>query len=142
MLDRGELAQVVADLDMASRLIASAKRHLRSAELVGEEDPELAYAAIHDAARKAMAAMLQAQGLRPTTAGENTWPYNMPSKPSSVRPWAVSCDPSTESGPPATAPSTQTGKPGSTPSSRICPRHNGWSMPPRKPSNTSTVFVP
>jgi hypothetical protein len=69
MLDRGELAQVVADLGMANRLISSAKRHLRSAEMVGKEDPELAYAAIHDAARKAMAAMLQAQGLRPTTAG-------------------------------------------------------------------------
>lgn len=69
MLDRGELSRIVADLGLAERLIASAKRHLASAEQVSDGDPELAYAAVHDAVRKAMAAMLQAQGLRPTTTG-------------------------------------------------------------------------
>ena len=69
MLGRAELTRVVADVGLAERLIASAKRHLTSAEQLSDEDPELAYAAIHDAVRKAMAAMLQAQGLRPTTAG-------------------------------------------------------------------------
>jgi len=69
MLERGELARVTADLDLATRLIASARRHLNSAVLVSEGDPELAYAAVHDAVRKAMAAMLQAQGLRSTTGG-------------------------------------------------------------------------
>lgn len=69
MLDRGELGQVVADLGLAQRLITSAKRHLTSADRLGEDDPELAYAAIHDAIRKALTAMLQAQGLRPTTSG-------------------------------------------------------------------------
>ena len=69
MLERAELTRVVADVGLAERLIASAKRHLTSAEQLSDEDPELAYAAIHDAVRKAMAAMLQAQGLRPTTAG-------------------------------------------------------------------------
>lgn len=69
MIERGELGQVVADLGLAERLVASANRHLKSAEAVCEEDPELAYAAVHDAARKALAALLQAQGLRPTTAG-------------------------------------------------------------------------
>lgn len=69
MLERAELTRVVADVGLAERLIASAKRHLTSAEQLSDEDPELAYAAIHDAVRKAMAAMLQAQGLRPTTTG-------------------------------------------------------------------------
>jgi hypothetical protein len=69
MLERGELSRVVADLGLAKRLIASATRHLTSAEQLSDSDPELAYAALHDAVRKAMAAMLQAQGLRPTTTG-------------------------------------------------------------------------
>lgn len=36
---------------------------------MADEDAELAYAAVHDAVRKALAAMLQAQGLRATTTG-------------------------------------------------------------------------
>ncbi|MPY99730.1 MAG: hypothetical protein GEU97_17390 [Actinophytocola sp.] len=50
-------------------MIESAKRHLKSAGTLGETDPELAYAAIHDAVRKSLTALLQAQGLRPTTSG-------------------------------------------------------------------------
>lgn len=69
MLERAELTRVVADLGLAKRLIVSATRHLSSAERLRDQDPELAYAAIHDAVRKAMAAMLQAQGLRPTATG-------------------------------------------------------------------------
>lgn len=69
MLDRRELTQVVADLDLARHLLTSAVRHLNSAERLSEEDPELAYAALHDAIRKSMAALLQAQGLRATTSG-------------------------------------------------------------------------
>jgi len=69
MLERGELDRVIADLAMAERLITSARRHLDSADQLHEDDPELAYAAIHDAIRKAMAAMLQAQGLRARTTG-------------------------------------------------------------------------
>lgn len=69
MLERAELTRVVADLGLAERLVASAARHVASAERLCDDDPELAYAAVHDAVRKAMAAMLQAQGLRPTTKG-------------------------------------------------------------------------
>lgn len=69
MLERNELSRVVADLGLARRLIASATRHLKSASALSEEDPELAYAAVHDAVRKALTALLQAQGLRPTTSG-------------------------------------------------------------------------
>ncbi|MGH3679665.1 MAG: hypothetical protein ACRDT2_05305 [Natronosporangium sp.] len=69
MLERGELSRVVADLGLAKRLLASARRHLESAAALSAQDPEPAYAAVYDAIRKALTALLQAQGLRPTTAG-------------------------------------------------------------------------
>lgn len=69
MLEADELSQVIGDMDLANRLLASARQHLESAERICEEDPEFAYAGIYDAVRKAMAAMLQAQGLRATTFG-------------------------------------------------------------------------
>lgn len=69
MLDRGELTRVTADPAMAHRLVEDARRHLISAERIADSDPSLAYAAIHDAVRKSLSAMLQAQGLRPTTKG-------------------------------------------------------------------------
>jgi hypothetical protein len=69
MLDSDELTQVVADLDLAHHLLAAARRHVGSAETLCASDPELAYAALYDAIRKALSAMLQAQGLRPTSGG-------------------------------------------------------------------------
>lgn len=69
MIEREELTQVVADADLARHLIEAAHRHVKSAEVLRDDDPELAYAAVYDAIRKAMAAMLQAQGLRATTMG-------------------------------------------------------------------------
>lgn len=62
MLERGELSQVTADLTLAHRLIESAKRHLKSAAKLGEDDPELAYAA--NAVRAQFAASMGAL-LRP-----------------------------------------------------------------------------
>jgi hypothetical protein len=69
MIDQNDLTQVVADLDLAERLLSAARRHVKSAETLCDSDPELAYAALYDAIRKALSAMLQAQGLRPTTTG-------------------------------------------------------------------------
>lgn len=69
LLDQGDLTQVVADLSLADRLLSAARRHIKSAETLLDDDPELAYAAVYDAIRKALSAMLQAQGLRPTTQG-------------------------------------------------------------------------
>lgn len=69
MPQRRELTQVIADAGMAERMLTTARQHLTSAELLAATDSYLAYAALHDAVRKAMAALLQTQGLRATTAG-------------------------------------------------------------------------
>ena len=50
-------------------LIADARRHLVSAETIAGTDPQGAYSLAYDAARKAMAAVYEAQGLRATSAG-------------------------------------------------------------------------
>lgn len=64
LLANGELQSVPADLDVARRLLDSARRHLASASEIKINDPEGAYSALYDAARKSCAALLQAQGLR------------------------------------------------------------------------------
>lgn len=55
MLDSGELGRITADLDLAKHLIAEARRHVKSAEVLASADPSLAYAALHDAIRKSLA---------------------------------------------------------------------------------------
>jgi hypothetical protein len=69
MLQRRELTQVVADAELAERLLSTARQHLVSAEVLADTDPYLAYAALHDAVRKSLASLLQIQGLRATTTG-------------------------------------------------------------------------
>lgn len=69
MLQRRELTQVVADAELAERMLSTARQHLTSAEALAAADPYLAYAALHDAVRKSLAALLQIQGLRATTTG-------------------------------------------------------------------------
>ena len=69
MLERGELSKVPADRVFAHEMIAMASTHLKSVERNAIPDPVLAYSALHDAVRKAMAAVLQAEGLRATSNG-------------------------------------------------------------------------
>ena len=69
MLERHELTQVTADTHSADRLLATARQHVASARLLADTDSYLAYAALHDAIRKALSALLQMQGLRATTTG-------------------------------------------------------------------------
>ncbi|GAA0429434.1 hypothetical protein Acor_40250 [Acrocarpospora corrugata] len=69
MLQRRELTQVIADTPLAERLLATARQHLLSAEALASTDAHLAYAALHDAVRKSLAALLQIQGLRATATG-------------------------------------------------------------------------
>lgn len=64
-----ELERVPSDLGGAKALLGSARRHLESARKIRDGDPEGAYATTYDAARKACAALLEAQGLRATSRG-------------------------------------------------------------------------
>jgi len=69
LLGSGSLQKVSASLDVAATFLSTAARHLDSAALVAEEDPDGAYTLVYDAARKSLAAVLQAQGLRATSKG-------------------------------------------------------------------------
>lgn len=69
MIERRELTRVVADAQLADRMLVTAQRHVESADLLASSDPYLAYTALHDAVRKSLAALLQTQGLRATAAG-------------------------------------------------------------------------
>lgn len=69
LLEDRRLERVAPSSDHATFLVASARRHLTSAHTIRETDPELGLAAAYDACRKALAAVLAVQGLRPTSKG-------------------------------------------------------------------------
>lgn len=69
LLAEGRLEQVTANLDDARALLSTARTHVGSAELIADADADGAYALLYDAARKGLTALLQAQGLRPTSRG-------------------------------------------------------------------------
>jgi hypothetical protein len=68
----GRIEAVPPDLAGAENLVAKARTHLRSAVMLADSDVELAYDALHAANRKALTAVLLAQGLRPTRAAGHT----------------------------------------------------------------------
>ncbi|MDP1852196.1 MAG: HEPN domain-containing protein [Candidatus Planktophila sp.] len=65
----GKLQRVVASREHAERLLAQSRNHLSSCDLTASEDTEGAYALLYDAARKSLTAVLEVQGLRPTSVG-------------------------------------------------------------------------
>jgi len=69
MVEAGDLEQVEPSRQNADRLMAEAHRHLRSAQLLADDDPAGAYDLLYAAARKAMSAVLARQGLRATSQG-------------------------------------------------------------------------
>ncbi len=69
MIVAGSLEQVAPSTANASRLLAEAHRHMRSAEILAADDPAGAYDMLYAGARKAMAAALAVQGLRATSRG-------------------------------------------------------------------------
>ena len=69
MVDRKELEHVLASLDDAQGLLDSAARHIDSALVLVDSDPEAAYVVLYDGARKSLVVVLLAQGLRPTSRG-------------------------------------------------------------------------
>ncbi len=60
-----DMERVTANVAAAGQRINDARRHVRSARLLSNDDPTLAIAACHDAIRKAITAHMIAAGLRP-----------------------------------------------------------------------------
>jgi hypothetical protein len=69
MITKAEIERVTADRVHADHLLAQAERHLRSAEAIADLDPTGAFQLPYDAARKALCAVLENQGLRTTSRG-------------------------------------------------------------------------
>lgn len=69
LLAASNLQKVAPSLEAAHGFLAQAAGHLDSAQSVAATDPTGAYALLYDAARKSLAAVLQAQGLRATSKG-------------------------------------------------------------------------
>ncbi len=64
LLRSGRIERVPADPASSRDRIAACEQHLRSADLLAEVDPAMAYAALYDAARKALTAHMLAHGYR------------------------------------------------------------------------------
>lgn len=64
MIEAGELERVDPDPGAAAVELGDARNHLRSAEKLVGDDPIMAYSAVYDATRKALAAHMRAHGYR------------------------------------------------------------------------------
>jgi hypothetical protein len=71
----GELQRVPANREHADQLIVQARKDLASARLLLESNPKRAYESVYDAARMALTAVLENEGLRPTSRGGHIAPY-------------------------------------------------------------------
>jgi len=60
----GDLERVAPNMGAAGERINDARRHIRSARAIAEDDITLAIAACHDAIRKALTAHMTAAGYR------------------------------------------------------------------------------
>ncbi|MQY14859.1 hypothetical protein SRB5_50350 [Streptomyces sp. RB5] len=69
MLTRGELERLPASRIQADNLLEQSRNHLAAAEAITAIDAIGAYQLLYDAARKALVAVLENQGLRPTSRG-------------------------------------------------------------------------
>jgi hypothetical protein len=76
MIATGDLQRVSASREHADRLLGQARRHVSSTQIAAAADPEGAYALLYDAARKALTAILENQGLRPTSRGGHLAAYH------------------------------------------------------------------
>ncbi|MGW5684004.1 hypothetical protein [Nonomuraea sp. NPDC003754] len=69
MLSSGQLERVPPSRQHADTLISQAERHIELAHKGAETDPTGAYQLLYDASRKALASILENQGLRATSRG-------------------------------------------------------------------------
>jgi hypothetical protein len=70
-----QLERVTASREFADRIVVTARQKLVTAEHESRDDPDSAYELLYEAARLALTAILENQGLRPTTSGGHTAPY-------------------------------------------------------------------
>jgi len=77
LLGDHQLQRVPPSREHADRLINDARRHLTASEAIADLDPAGAYVLAYDAARKALMAVLENQGLRPTTRGGHVAVYEV-----------------------------------------------------------------
>lgn len=63
------LQRVTASREHADAMLEQARRYVASARLLAAADPDAGYVLAYDAARKALTAILENQGLRPTSRG-------------------------------------------------------------------------
>ena len=72
----GELQRVPPNREHADQLFVQSRKDLASAELLLDSNPKRAYESLYDAARMALTAVLENEGLRPTSCGGHTAPYS------------------------------------------------------------------
>jgi hypothetical protein len=77
LIGSGELERVPASQQAAEAELVRARTHVDSARQLLSTDPEGAYTLAYDAARRALAAVLQNQGLRATSRGGHTVIYDV-----------------------------------------------------------------
>lgn len=71
----GELQRVPPSREHADQLLVQARKDLASAEQLCDSNPKRAYESLYDAARMALTAVLENQGLRPTSHGGHIASY-------------------------------------------------------------------
>jgi hypothetical protein len=71
----GELQRVPPNREHADQLFAQARKDPASAEVLLDTNPKRAYESLYDAARMALTAVLENEGLRPTSRGGHIAPY-------------------------------------------------------------------
>jgi len=69
LLEARDLERVSPSAGHAAELIGQARKHMASARRIADDDPAGAFQLLYDAARKALCAILENQGLRPTSRG-------------------------------------------------------------------------
>jgi hypothetical protein len=71
----GELQRVPPSREHADQLLDQARKDLASAELLRDSNPKRAYESLYDAGRMALTAVLENEGLRPTSRGGHIASY-------------------------------------------------------------------
>src|ERR1035441_6707538 len=75
ILQARQFDRVTASRDFADRLIGTGRTKLVTAARDAQDDPDSAYEALYGAARLALVAILENQGLRPTSKGGHIATY-------------------------------------------------------------------